>query len=69
MKSEVKRRRKRRRRRRRKVGTPDEFLASILDAAASIKKRDFQLRRTTRDLRTRVAKCIEVEGGIFEHLL
>jgi hypothetical protein len=53
----------------RKVDTPDELLARILDAAACIKKREDQLRRTTRDLRTRVAKCTEVDGGIFERLL
>ena len=53
----------------RKVDTPDELLARILDAAASIKKREDQLRRTTRDLRTRVPKCAEVDGGICEHLL
>jgi hypothetical protein len=47
----------------------DEFLAKILDAAASIKKRDFQLGRTTRNIRTRVTKCTEVDGGIFKHLL
>jgi hypothetical protein len=42
---------------------------AFLDAAARIKKRHDQLRRTTRDLRKRVAKCIEVESGIFENLL
>ena len=52
-----------------KGGYTDELLASILDAAACIMKREDQLRRTTRDLRTRVAKCTEVDGGIFEHLL
>jgi len=52
-----------------KVDTPDELLARILDAAACIKKREDQLRRTTRDLRTRVAKCTEVDGGICEYLL
>jgi len=51
------------------VDTRKELLAHILDAAACIKKREDQLRRTTRDLRTRVAKCTEVDGGIFEHLL
>jgi hypothetical protein len=50
----------------RKEDTPDELLARILHAAASITKRE-QLRRTTRDLRTQVAKCSEVDGGIFEH--
>jgi hypothetical protein len=46
-----------------KVDTAEEFLARILDAAASIKKREDQLRRTTRDLHTRVAKGVEVGGG------
>jgi hypothetical protein len=50
------------------MDTQDELLARILDAAARIKKREDQLRRTTRDLHTRVAKCTEVNGGIFEHL-
>ena len=51
------------------MDTPDELLASILDAAACIKKRDDQLRLTIPDLRTRVAKFTEVDGGVFEHLL
>jgi hypothetical protein len=54
----------------RKVDTPYELLSRILDAAAAcIKKRDDQLRRTTRDLHPRVAKCSEVDGGILERLL
>jgi hypothetical protein len=52
-----------------KVKTPDESLARILDAAACIKKREYQLRRKTRDFHTRVTKCTEVVGGICEHLL
>jgi hypothetical protein len=52
-----------------KVDTADELLDRILDVAACINKREDQLRRTTRDLRTRVAKCTEVDGGIFEYLL
>jgi hypothetical protein len=52
-----------------KGDTADELPARILDAAASIKRREDQLRRTTRDLRTRVAKCTEVDGGIYEHSL
>jgi hypothetical protein len=40
----------------RELDTPDELLARILDAAGCIKKREDQLRRTTRDLRTRAAK-------------
>jgi hypothetical protein len=50
-----------------KVDTRDELLAGILDAAARIKKREDQLRRTTRDLC--IARCTEADGGIFEHLL
>jgi hypothetical protein len=53
----------------RKVDTRDECLARSLDAAACVKKREDQLRRTTRDLCTRVAKRVEVGGGIFEYLL
>jgi len=52
-----------------KVDKPDELLARILDAAACIKKREGQLRQTTRDLRIRVAKCAEADGGIFKRLL
>ena len=52
-----------------KGGHTDELLCHILDAADCIKKREDQLRRTTRDLRTRVANCTEVDGGICEHLL
>jgi hypothetical protein len=48
-----------------KGGYTDELLALILDAAACINKREDQLRRTTRDLSTRVAKCTEVDGGIL----
>jgi hypothetical protein len=48
-----------------KMDTRDELLARILDAAARIKKREDQIRRTTRDLRTRVVKCTEVDGGGF----
>jgi len=41
------------------VYTRDELVTHILYAIAFVKK----LRRTTRDRRTRVAKCIEVDGG------
>ena len=51
------------------VDTRDEFLFRSLDAAVRIKKREDPLRRTTRDLRTRAAKCTAVDGGIFELLL
>ena len=43
-----------------KVDTADELLARTLDAAGCIKESEDQLRRTTRDLRTRVAKSTEV---------
>jgi hypothetical protein len=52
-----------------KEDTPDGFLARIWDAAACINKGEDQLRRSTRDLGTRVAKCTEVDGGIIEHLM
>jgi hypothetical protein len=53
----------------RKVDTRDELIARSLDVAACIKKGADAQRRTARNLRTQVAKCIEDEGGIFEHLL
>ena len=53
----------------RKVDTAVGLLTRIVDAAACIKKRDDQLRRTTRHLRTRVAKFTEVDRKIFENLL
>ena len=52
-----------------KVDTPDELLARILDAPSRIKKREDQVRRTAHDPHTRVAKCAEVDGGIFEHIM
>ena len=51
---------------RRQVDTRDDLVARILDAVASIKEREDQLRRTTRDFCTQVAKCFEVDGGIFK---
>jgi len=52
-----------------KVNTRYKLFAPILDAAARIEKSEERLRRTTRDFQTRVAKCMEVNGGIFECLL
>ena len=54
---------------RKKVDTRDELLVNILDVIACIKERQDILRQTTRHVLTRVAKCIDVDGGIFEHLL
>jgi len=50
------------------VDTRDKLLACSLDTATHIKNREDQLRRTTRDLCTGLAKCIEVDGGIVGHL-
>jgi len=52
----------------RNVDTGEELLARILDAEAGTDKRQDYLRRAARDLRTRVAKCIEVDGAIFKRL-
>jgi len=53
-----------------KVNTRDELVARIMNGAAIIKQeRQDDLRRATRTITKRVEKCIEVYGGIFEHLL
>jgi len=54
----------------RKVTTRDELVARIMNSAVLIKQeRQDDLRRATRPIAKRVEKCIEVDGGIFEHLL
>jgi len=53
-----------------KVNTRDELVARIMNSAALLKqKRQNDPRRATRTIAKRVEKCIEVDGGIFEHLL
>jgi len=52
-----------------KVDTRDELLVNILDVIDWIKERQDALRRTTRHVFTRVSKCTDVDGGIFENLL
>jgi len=53
-----------------KINTRDELVARIMNSAALIKQESQDdLRRTTRTTAKRVEKCIEVDGGIFEHLL
>ena len=53
-----------------KVNTRDELVARIMISAALLKhERQDDLRRATRTIVKRVEKCIEVDGGIFEHLL
>jgi len=54
----------------RKVNERDKFVVRIMNSAALIKQeRQDDLRRATRTIAKRVEKCIEVDGGIFEHLL
>ena len=52
----------------RKVERRGELLTRILDAAVCPKKCEDQLKLTIRDLCTRVAKYIGVDGGISEHM-
>ena len=53
-----------------KVNTRDELVARIMNSAALIKQEhQDNLRRATRTIARRVEKCVEVDGGIFEHLL
>ena len=53
-----------------KVNTRDRLVARIMNSAALIKQeRQDDLRRATRTVAKRVEKCIEVDDGIFEHLL
>jgi len=52
------------------VNTRDELVSRIMNSAALTKQeRQDDLRRATRTVAKRVEKCIEVDGGIFEHLL
>jgi len=52
------------------VNTRDELVARIMNSAALMKKkRQDELRRATRTIAKRVEKSIEVDGGIFEHLI
>jgi len=53
-----------------KVNTRDELVARITNSAALIEQeRQDDLRRATRTVAKRVEKCVEVDCGIFEHLL
>jgi len=53
-----------------KVNTRDELVSRFMNSAAFMKQeRQDDLRRATRAVAKRVEKCIEVDGGIFEHLL
>jgi len=51
-----------------KVNTRDELVSRIMNSAALIKQeRQDDLRRATRTVAKIDEKCIEVDGGIFEH--
>jgi hypothetical protein len=53
-----------------KVNTRDEMVAHIVNSAALIKQeRQDDLKRAARTVVKRVEKCIQVDGGIFEHLI
>jgi hypothetical protein len=52
----------------RNLDTGNEFFSRIPEAAAHLQKCD-QLRRKPREFHTQGAKCIEVDGGVFLHLL
>ena len=53
-----------------KINTRDELVTHIISSAALIKHEcHHDLRRATRTVAKWVEKCIEVYGGIFEHLL
>jgi len=53
-----------------KVNTRDELVNRIMNSAGLIKKeRQDDLSKATRTVAKRVEKCIEFDGGIFEHLL
>ena len=53
-----------------KVNTRDELVARIMNNSAFVKQeRQDDLSRATRTVAKWVEKCIEVDGGFFEHLL
>jgi hypothetical protein len=53
-----------------KINTRDELVARVMNSAVLIKQEhQDDLRRATRTIAKRVEKCIEVDGGIFEHLI
>jgi len=53
-----------------KVNPRDKLVARIMNSAALVKQEHpDDLRRATHTVANRVEKCIEVDSGIFEHLL
>jgi hypothetical protein len=53
---------------RRKVDTQDELPDHIMDVFARIKESQEAFRRATRHVLTRIAKCTDVDSGIFENV-
>lgn len=53
----------------RKVGYTKKIIRTHFGADDRTKKREDQLIRTTCDLRTRAAKLIKTDGGIFECII
>jgi hypothetical protein len=54
-----------------KINTTDELVACIIMSSDALIKQECleNLRKATCTVSKRVGKCIEVNGGIFEHLL
>jgi uncharacterized heparinase superfamily protein len=53
-----------------KVNTREELVARIVNSAALIQQEhQDEIRRATRTIAKRVEKFIEIDGGIFEHLI
>jgi hypothetical protein len=52
-----------------KSGHTRRIARSHFGCCCPSKEREDQLRQTTRDIRTRGAKCTDVGGGILQHLL
>jgi len=52
-----------------KVDTRDELLDLVMGVIASIKDCQDALRQATCHVLTLVAKCIDVDGGIFKIVL
>ena len=53
-----------------KVNTRNELVARIMSSADVLKQeRQDDLRRATLTIAKRVEKCIEVDGGNFEHFI
>ena len=50
-----------------KSGKRDALLGRILDAVDRMKDSHRKLRRATRDINNRAARCVEAEGAIFEN--